>query len=187
MKRIFHTAIPKASHERSHRMHGGNTAGLTLAVVMNTKFLAIGLFFRMQKLWLDSIPLKHKLYNFITYIKAYYTVIVPRIIESQNILSWKRPMRITESNWLHTGQLKNQAIWLRALPKCFFNSSKRAAVTTALESLFQFPNTYWRRTFSWYSTQSSSGYQEKVFQIYSCTHMHTPYFQFLVKYCTGTG
>ena len=41
-----------------------------------------------------------------------------RIKESQNILSWKGPTKIIESNsWLHTGPPKIQTLCLRALSK----------------------------------------------------------------------
>jgi len=44
--------------------------------------------------------------------------------ESQNILSWKGPARITESSsWLHKEPPKNQTLWLRVLPRFFLNSS----------------------------------------------------------------
>lgn len=46
--------------------------------------------------------------------------------------------RITESSsWFHTGQSKNQTISLRALSKCFSNSSGLVAMTASLGSLFQ--------------------------------------------------
>ena len=46
------------------------------------------------------------------------------IIESQNILTWKRPTRITESNsWLHTGPLRIQILCPQALSKLSLNSS----------------------------------------------------------------
>jgi len=45
-------------------------------------------------------------------------------IESLNNPSWKEPIRIIESNsWLHTGPPKNQTIYLRAVSRCFSNSS----------------------------------------------------------------
>jgi len=47
----------------------------------------------------------------------------PNVIESQNIPSWKGPIRITESNsWLHTGPSRNLTMCLRALSKRFLNS-----------------------------------------------------------------
>lgn len=46
-------------------------------------------------------------------------------IESQNILSWNESIKIVESNsWLHVGPPKNQTVCLKAIPKCFLNSSK---------------------------------------------------------------
>ena len=52
--------------------------------------------------------------------------------------TWKGPTGITESNsWLHTGPLKIQTLWQRALFKHFLNFSMLGAVTTALQSLFQ--------------------------------------------------
>jgi len=47
----------------------------------------------------------------------------PRIIESSNIPSWKRPMGMTESGfWLHVGRPKNQTKCLRMSFRCFLRT-----------------------------------------------------------------
>ena len=75
-----------------------------------------------------------------------------RIIESQNIPSWKVPIKVIESSsWFHTGPSKNQTIWLRALSKHFLNSSRLglcplpwAACSSAQQPFGEepFPNTH---------------------------------------------
>lgn len=66
-----------------------------------------------------------------------------RIMESQNILSWKALTRITETNfWLHARPPKIQTIFLRTLFKCFLNSSTLVAVTISLGSLLQCRTTF---------------------------------------------
>ena len=56
-------------------------------------------------------PLKHRL----------------RIIEPQNILSWKGPIRTTGTNsWLHTGPPKTQNLCPRALSRHILNSGSSA-------------------------------------------------------------
>lgn len=46
-----------------------------------------------------------------------------KFLESQNVVSWKEPTRITERNsWLCTGPPQNQAPCLRVLSKCLLNS-----------------------------------------------------------------
>ncbi|XP_021247687.1 uncharacterized protein LOC110396396 [Numida meleagris] len=54
-----------------------------------------------------------------------YSAVIPFIFgvgsTSQNILSWKRPTRITDS-WLHTAQPKSQTLCLRVLSKRSLNS-----------------------------------------------------------------
>lgn len=49
--------------------------------------------------------------------------LTPRVIESQNILSWNGPTRIIKSNfWLNKGQPKIKIISLRKLSKYFLKS-----------------------------------------------------------------
>lgn len=51
-------------------------------------------------------------------------------LESQNIQSWKDPIRIIKSNsCFHRGALNNQAIYLS---RCFLSFIKFSAMTTAL-------------------------------------------------------
>jgi len=59
---------------------------------------------------------------------------------------------IKSNSWLHTGLPKIQTLCLRTLSKCFLNSGRVSAVTTALRSLFQGPNTLWLRTSLKYPT-----------------------------------
>lgn len=66
MKRIFCTAFPKMSHDRSHSMHGA--VGLALSPGRNAEFLVIVLFSRLQEIQLDSLPLKQNLCNCIIHI-----------------------------------------------------------------------------------------------------------------------
>ena len=59
---------------------------------------------------------------------------------------------IKSNSWLHTGLPKIQTLCLRMLSKCFLNSGRVSAMTTALRSLFQGPNTLWLRTSLKYPT-----------------------------------
>lgn len=55
------------------------------------------------------------------------------IVESWNILSWRRPIGIIECNsWFHAGPPKNQIVWLRVLSKCCFCSGSWVVVVTVL-------------------------------------------------------
>ena len=57
--------------------------------------------------------------------------------------------RIIQSNsWILTAPPKNQTMRLRALSKCFLNSSRLGAVTTALWGLSQCPTTLWVQNLS---------------------------------------
>lgn len=74
-----------------------------------------------------------------------------RIIESQNIPSWKGSTSVIESNSrLHTKLSKIQILYLRALSECFFNSSRLSGMTTVSDSQFKGSTTHCSITFSYY-------------------------------------
>jgi len=59
-------------------------------------------------------------------------------IESQNIPSWKGPIRLTGSNFcLHTGPPKNETICLEGSVQTLLELHQVGTVTTALGSLCQ--------------------------------------------------
>lgn len=59
----------------------------------------------------------------------------PELMEWQNILSWKAPIRTIESSsWIHTEPPKIQILHLRAWLKCFLNCNSLGAVTTLLSN-----------------------------------------------------
>ena len=57
------------------------------------------------------------------------------LVAENHRISWVGKI-IYSSFWLHMGSPKIQTIFLRALSKCFLNSSRMSAMTTALGSLF---------------------------------------------------
>lgn len=60
--------------------------------------------------------------NIFAFFKLSLQLIFYRITESYNILCWKGPTRIIESNsWPHIGLPKNQTTYLRRLSKYFLN------------------------------------------------------------------
>jgi len=65
--------------------------------------------------------------------KVIFNLIFHRIVGSYNTCTWKRPIRVTDSNsWHYTELLQNQTICLRASSKCFLNSRRLGAMATAL-------------------------------------------------------